>query len=1046
MINHAADKAHCAGCGSASAAEFFDNISLRRIQTLDDLGKLAAVSGAVLGAGKLDPLTRAIMRDVKGGAERLLEKFSGGELLDRPALAEWAALHSWFFFALESGSYCSPAVARENTAHQRGAVRLPPRIKYMRSEANTSAYSGPFDRNTALIRTEGADSFRELAAEYIVSVPAKKPAGFAPGAESLLDFAARPENRRSLIVADLNDANRQSLAEQSEKLISASAGGAFDGALYFRAAGAVPEAFKNKLQACILLNKSNAQILVEEDYDPLMSGGSGVRLVSFIHNQNHKLRYQLLQDAASMGYRPTLDHIVRYYYAAGRLEEILESSGDASSAPGAARPEPLERTLQDAEEQERDYQLLIAAVEGCLNTLADARPAGELESGILDHARKEGEEILGKLAAFLQSPDASVDQIARTFHDCFHRLRTLAQCSAFLADRTNPQPREMLERQMEQCEGGVVLACNCGMTAARAVISELAGKAGQVFSTAHYWEIDHLLENLLSRNPHYPELPSGAPSRLRHVPHCASRGEIDRIVCEMAADNAGCGGQLLCLDRSISPFFYTKTFDLEYFAASLSRRAPAFVNPVYLVVDNTLDFDRIKAATLFPGGLPQNVFLIFTLSQAKLHQLGFDAVTGGIINIHSSAQQTKEALRLGEILRERLRSENSLQSTYGMRFLLQTFYWHYANGTMPAYVGSMLGKRHRNTAALVAEMAKCLGSCVVKRADGLYEYRDPRSGGNELLLQDPDRPGDTHRLAVSFHFEPGSCIHGYLKILEPPSERYIAGPIFEELKRRLFEFGAAEGINLADGTSWGFTITRLDWYMHTMRVAVGLEHRRTLTRLGTIFGSVLKDFIQHPNDFLRGVEVVPFDRRIVRQREGELMALDRLIPHDPGHRTPVEYYLGDRPGQHDYSFAVLAGGKLSALLFAYLQEDRGQQVIYLSKAATAAEMQGRGCFKRMLEYLKDRARADGIHKIVLQTSAGTRNQGVVRAYEKCGFRACGLKGQMLQNGWPLILVDMELNLNSPAAPAEKQFTPVSDAVYQRIKQSGSLEMLSDLSR
>jgi GNAT superfamily N-acetyltransferase len=292
---------------------------------------------------------------------------------------------------------------------------------------------------------------------------------------------------------------------------------------------------------------------------------------------------------------------------------------------------------------------------------------------------------------------------------------------------------------------------------------------------------------------------------------------------------------------------------------------------------------------------------------------------------------------------------------------------------------------------------------------------------------------DGHDVALSLHYDPSSAMHAYLKILEAPNEKgYIAGTLFNEIKRRVFQRAAAEGIVLADGTSWGFPTTRMDHYMHTLRIAVGLEHEKTLQRIGTLLASVVKELKTHPEDFLQGTEVVPLSPGLTKTHGDEILALDRLIPHDPAHPTPLStYQLKD----WDYSFALRDQGKLTAMALAY---PRAPGEVYLSKAATDPSAQGKGHFKRLLHNVRDRARAEGHEKIVLQTSASPRNERVVRTYEKCGFEVTGLKATIGPDGWPLVLVEMGMPVNGQAAPPGKPFAALPDALYAEVKEGGDL--------
>ncbi len=904
---------------------------------------------------------------------------------------------AWKLFALTNQNYCSPSVPSPNTVYQGGVLQFSQHIKYQRSEMNTPVFGETYDRHTVMIRSQSRDAFRELACGYIVSADAKAQCRFEPGRLSLTQFLSTGDNARRMVEVPLESRDFPAFLPQ---LRDAFASG-FDNGVYVSLKGSLRPEQRAALDDALKASGTKMQVVLDEDYDPYATGRSDFQKITLLHDGNDKLRYQLLQDGASMGFRPQPPEVLAYAESAGKIPSLLDTGTAAASVLAAQRPErPVEG--HSLRERDRDFRLLRATVAPLLHQLEALRPTDPLRSQLLASTRELTSGIARDLDRVLGNPDTDLRVVADTFHSACARLRTAIQYTVHLSQELQPLSRQDLQRRMESFEGGRVLATNSGMAATRTVLTELVPRHEQVISTPHYWETDFLLENLAGHNPHYPQ--AGNDVKLSTVKADADPVQlVDRVVRDGKST-------LLCLDRSISPFFYTEHFDLEGFTAELARRSGELRQPVTLVVDNTLDFAQVTAQKLFPDGVPPNVTLIFTPSMAKLHQMGLDLTPGGMINLHNAPES------LTRQLDARLEREGSAQKAENLRLLDHTFYAHHAQGTMPEYLDFMVGKRQRNTGALLEHVARGLGQ---------PEPKDELELGKVSV--------DGHDVELSLHYDPQSAMHAYLKILEAPSEKgYIAGPLFNEIKRRVFQRAAAEGIVLADGTSWGFPTTRMDHYMHTLRIAVGLEHEKTLQRIGTLMASVVKELKTHPEDFLKGTEVLPLSPGLTNAHGDEILALDRLIPHDPKNPTPLStYQLKD----WDYSYALRDQGKLTAVALAY---PRGEGEIYLSKAATAPEAQGKGHFKRLLDNLRDRARSEGHDRIVLQTSASPRNERVVRAYEKCGFEVTGLKASMSADGWPLVLVEMALPVNGEATPPEQPFAPLGDALYAEVKQKGDL--------
>lgn len=989
----------------------------------NDLRNISALSRLLLAGESLNDFNRKIFTLI---AER------ADELTGAEEEACWE-LRDWFLFAVKSQNFRSPSHERENAVYQGGIIEVSKFVKYLRSEINTPFMGEEYDRNTVLIRSAARESFAGLCSRYTVFAP-EKTYRQCPSMGSLPDFLSKDENQGCMVLVEVESEHASQILEEMTGFLSSQAASGFKSGLYLRFDGSLDPAVREGLKKVFALSGSQMQIVLEEAFDPFGTGSTDMRRVTFIQDQTDPARYQLIQDAASMGYRPSIDDVVRYYFDAGRLEKILNTRlKTEDSIVVNHREEPVQD--RDLDERNRDYAALLGTIKAAGDALGEVKSSTPFAERIFKETSEEVLSVEADLRAVLADPSVSVSNVAEIFHRSYYRARTLVQYAARLSEPPNV---EGLEEITGAWENGKVLSTNSGMTAVRVPL-EVLKDAEEVHATDGYWESAFLTENSFGDNPHYRNFSDTGRSKLRMIPHTASPEVLEQVAEAIAEANKRCPhGQLIRADASISPFFYTHSFDLKGLAADLAKHADEFVNPVYLIVDNTLDFDTVNAQTLFPEGIPRNLFLIFTMSHAKLHQLGFDAVTGGMIEIHANEDQNTEAEVLRELFRQRLDAEGSRQNPYALELLNETFFSHYKQGTMPEYLGYMIGKRRRNTRAMIERIAGVLGPFAEKPEEGVYNVLDPRSKAQQIKLRDAE--DREHQVEVSFHFDPLSCIHAYLKILEPPTTtNYVAGRLFEEIRRRVFKLAAAEGIHVGDGTSWGFTVSRMDWYMHTMRLATGLEHRQNLAALGTIFGSVLKEFLLYPDDFLKRVEVAPMTRELAESRQEELLALDRLIPQ--AHPAPIDCYLEEHPGREEYSFIVENQGRMASMLLAYLKDSERGRYVYLSKTATAPGYRGQGYFRRMSEHLRERAAANGIERIVLQTSASLKNKDVVKAYEKCGFEVravrCNFDGE-----WPLLLVEMEAP-TSVGGPVESHFEPVPDEVYEEMHSSRSLEAIEE---
>lgn len=974
---------------------------------------MSEVCGRLLSGVSLSRLNRAVV-------ELLSSAVTHGTC---PA-ADPGDLEGWLLFAIASQSYRSPSRCREHAGDESGILAFLDEVRYLRSELNANAFGLPYARDAVVIRAVSAGSFAELAARYITLSPAKRTQAYEPCAEIRERVVADIARTGCMAIIDISSAQAGDVLAQCEECVRAKVGGG----LYLRVAGAAPAGSVARLSAVLRDADSHMQVLVEEDFTPFGMATSGMRIVTFLHNQRDARRYQLLQDAASMGYRITLGDVIQAYSDAGRLASILNTTRVAADRCHPDSPRGS-RMLTDAEraEYDEDRSLVAEVLARSVRSLDEVRTCTPLDERIRRRVAAEASALQGELAA--PAPPRTHGEASSRLRAAYARLRVVLQYVARLADRYPKESRARLESRVASAEGCSVVAARSGMAAIRTVICMLADSVDRVVSGDHYWETAFLVENVFSHNPHYPGLEALSKSRVTFVPADASRNEIEAHVDDVIAANPSChGGQLICLDKSISPFFYTRSFDLECFTARLGSHADGLIHPVYLVVDNTLDLG-LGSAELFPEGVPRNVFLIFTASNAKLHQLGFDCVTGGIIEIHCHAEQRPEADALRRAFAAALDAEGNLQDSYGLRVLLLTYYCRDTPASFPAYRRLMIDKRRRNTAAVVGRMTRSLEGDGVASGDGSWR------AARVIELDATERGGEPHRVAMTIHHDPASCLHGYICLKESPRAHYVTARLFEEFKRRVFGLASDVGIPLVDGTSWGFQATRLDWYLHTLRIAVGVESEATVALIGGIVSSVLKELLRYPRDFLGGVEVVSLARALAGGRLDEIMVLDALIPHVTP-TAPAEY-LEPPPTTWEYSFVAVKQGRVVSMLVAHAGEGARGRDIRIAKAATDPTCRGQGLFRRMLEHVKDRADAAGYERLYLHTSASPSNIHVVRSYERCGFESRRMTASVLKDGWPLIKTVMEYDLRGPRS--SHVFQPVAAETYRMIHAGAGLE-------
>lgn len=935
---------------------------------------------------------------------------------------------SWLLFAIATQSYCSPTRPRENTVNEIGILRFSEQVRYLRSELNTQAFGERYSRDTVAIRTECAASFAELAARYITLSPAKRTRVFGDLMQIRDVIGSATIADGHLAIIDVLAADLPNVERQLECIIRDHARGAY----YVRVSGTATPAHFASVAAALRESENETQILIEEDYNPFGIHSSGMRKVTFLHNQQDPRRYQLLQDAASMGYRITLADVIRNHHEADRLEPVLDTTlmSDEDAAFASARYSQSLSSLEK-EQYENDFVVLRDALGSGYREVVDVRARTPLDAAITREVKSEAEALQTALSR--RSADVGRGGQRASFRNAYYRLRVFLQYAARLADQNCDVPRSALEARIASAEGCKLVAARSGMAAIRTVLCGLGDLVDHVYSSEHYWETDFLVENAFARNPHYPRLSATDPDKLTLIPVTASRSEIASYVDAMVNANKTCTkGQLVCLDKSISPFFYTRSFDLGQFTAELTSRADTIANPIYLVVDNTLDL-QLGAYELFPEGIPRNIILIFTSSNAKLHQLGFDFITGGLIELHCHPQHRARARELEEAFKASLKNEGNLQDPYALRLLLYTYYGRDTRSRFPAYRRFMIDTRQRNTAALIHDVTRNLADYGISTPNGGWQAK------REILLESPDYPHKKHRLTLTVHHDPQSRLHAYVGLKEPPNDDYLSGHVFEELKRRVFQLANAVGLPLADGTSWGFITTRLDWYLHTLRIAVGTEDERSSSYLGAILSSVLKELICYPHDFLRKVEVVSLSAAVrdagSASRIGEIINLDSLIPRST--QVDPKFYLKFPQSAEEYSFVAKDQDHVLGLVVAHAGSEGHANDVCIARAVTKPEARGRGLFRRMLEHVKDRAIANGRERLCLQTSASPNNIGVIRAYERCGFVTRVLTGRVMPNGWPLIKAKMELDLGHPTP--FHVFSPVMEETYRAVFEGARLE-------
>lgn len=937
-------------------------------------------------------------------------------------------IDSWLLFAIATQSYCSPTRARENTVNEIGIFRFSEQVRYLRSELNTQAFGERYSRDSVAIRTECANSFAELAARYITMSPAKKMRVVRDLMHIRNVIASATVADGYMAIIDVVADDLPHVERQFEGMIHDHARGAY----YIRVSGTATPDYFASVATALRETKSELQILLEEDYNPFGIRSSGMRKVTFLHNQQDARRYQLLQDAASMGYRITLADVIRNHHEADRLKAVLDTTlvADEDAALASARYSQS-LSAQVMEQHDNDRAVLRDVLGSGYREVVDVRARTPLDAEIIREVKSEAEALQAALSR--RSDNAGRGGQRASFRNAYYRLRVFLQYAARLADRNSDVPRSVVESRIASAEDCTLVAATSGMAAIRTVLCTLGDVIDRVYSSEHYWETDFLVENAFSHNPHYPRLAATNPDKLTLIPVTASPAEIASCVDAMVTANKTCPkGQLVCLDKSISPFFYTRSFDLVQFTGSLASRADAITNPIYLVVDNTLDL-QLGVCELFPEGIPRNIILIFTSSNAKLHQLGFDCVTGGLIELHCHLEYRARASELAEAFTAALEKEGNLQNSYALRLLLYTYYGRDNHGRFPAYRRFMIDARQRNTAAIIHDVTRNLADYGISMPNGVWQ------AASEILLDSPDHPNKTHRLALTIHHDPQSRLHAYVGLKEPPNDDYLSGQVFEELKRRVFRLANAVGLPLADGTSWGFITTRLDWYMHTLRIAVGTEDERATSYLGAILSSVLKELICYPHDFLRKVEVVSLSAAVRdaggASRIGEIIALDSLIPRSK--QADPNFYHDLPETAEEYSFVATDEDHVLGLVVAHAGAGCHANDVCISRAATQPEARARGLFRRMLEHVKDRAAANGREQLYLQTSASPHNIEVIRAYERCGFVTRVLKGCVMPNGWPLIKAHMELDLRHPAP--FHVFSPVKEEIYRAVFEGARLE-------
>jgi GNAT superfamily N-acetyltransferase len=988
-------------------------------EALAELNELPAILEKLLEGSSLSDFNRSVLAVLKRHGEALSDQSDLGRIDEFKEL---------LLQAVVSQNYCSPTVERRGGIYQAGLIQIPPWMRYIRSEMTSSIYGERYDKNSVIIRAKSATSFRTIAAHYIAHSPNREQLEV----RSLLEDRAREARDRSVFVVRKECSPTEAMTELVP-FISSSMG---EGGLYLKLSEPLQEAdlalVRQTLQA------SSMQIIIEEPYRPHAVAGNDMVRVRFLHNEQDPLRYQLLQDAASMGYRLDLAEVVRSFLQAGSLSSLLNlESRIEASFPSPPDSSISVQTVHDRHERDSDFKMLALTIGSAQESLRQSHPRTELERDLHALASDRLSLLEEQLRCYHSKSDHAVSDTVELFHRVYYEVRTLSHYTAYLWAQQHASIRS-LEEKIESIEGGAVIAANSGMSATRAVLVHLQSKGVTCFSTPHYWETDFLIENIFAHNPHYPEVQHKAPSRLIMHPPTGDGAQISKFVSAIIADNKNRPeGQLLCIDRSISPFFYTKHFDLHAFCKCLQEKRAEIVNPIYLVVDPTLDLGSVSNRTLFPEGIPHNVIFISTLSHAKLHQVGFDLVPGGLIHIdtHESQRACGEALR--NSLAAALDSEGTRQLLPRLATVYQLYYRHCEEGTLPEYLRYMVGKRQRNTQLLAEEIRNA--SAPLHRTDREHTRFCDANGNSTLIFTDAQ--GEKHSVEIELSYDPNSALHSYLKISQPPSKKYIAKELFEEIKTRVFALAASQGIHIGDGTSWGFTTTRLDYYMHTLRIATGLEHTKTIRKLGVIIGDVLSELCSHPDTALGSEQVLPFEGELITSDRGDFITLASHIPHAAGDQGMLaEYEARLKEGAH-FSRILKTQGTLSSFLFAYPRERSGERELYISKAATLPKFQGQGQFRRLLNSVKRQAVGEGLSKITLRTSASARNAGVIKAYERCGFSVAKVEVDSYQDGWPLIMVEMEL----PLQGAQKQkgvFCPIPPAVYAAVKESGTLEALS----
>ena len=402
--------------------------------------------------------------------------------------------------------------------------------------------------------------------------------------------------------------------------------------------------------------------------------------------------------------------------------------------------------------------------------------------------------------------------------------------------------------------------------------------------------------------------------------------------------------------------------------------------------------------------------------------------------MHSSAATRETAEQLAATIATRVQVEDSGQSLYGQHLIDALFYKPVRAGHTDAIVDFMVRKRQRNAKVFFNTVRSALGEPAATGSEDTFSV----SGHTPLDLPDATVEGLRHSVNIDMHFSSQSGLHAYLRISEPEAGRYAAGQVFELLKHRVLERCYQEGILVGDGTSWGFRNTRMDWYMHTLRIAIGAEHQQTMKRIAEIFAETLLDLKNNPETFMRDRSMVNFLPKVVSSNRDAINALLRQIPHDPDHFEDIDTLLRLHPEASRHSLLMMDGGKVTGLIVAYPKPgDEGSGSLYISKAVTDPSIRGRGGFRSMLERLEKGALRRHLSAIELNTSASRRNENIVRIYQHHGFSVDkDLLISWQSDGWPLAQVQMRKALPGSATEQEPYEGLTAD-FYERLRSAHS---------